>query len=897
MKLPAVWLVAAFAAGILLRVAAPVSLSIGLAGAALLILSSILLLKFSQNLWIVWLVALCAWVAIGFSAAAIEHDFAPAGSIAQLIDSGRIDASEPLRWRGRLREEPMRLLWGERYEIDLESVEVAAREASISGGLRVNYYTNPRHQESLPVLRAGDRVEALLRARLPRNFMNPGAFDLRGLLAREAIDVVGSLRSAELLRKIDAPPLSIRYELARIRGALLERIDSEFGATPDRAAVLRAMLLGDRTFVDSKVSLEFQKTGAYHVLVVAGLHVGALCVFLLWLGRKLHARPWLTALVTLAVLAAYVGIVQDRPPILRAALMAGLFLAARPLRRHIELLNTVAVAALMLLFWHPSALRDASFELSFLAAGVIAGLALPWIDRTAAPYLAGLNHLGDVTRDLSFAPRVAQFRLDLRVASNFAATWLPAFLAGHSDRLVAAPIRFALRLWEMFVLSFALQCGMLALLALEFHRVSLAGPLSNIPAVLLTGVIVPIGFLTLWLSFVWQRLASVPGALLGVLVKWLLASVHWFAVLPRVSYRIPDPPVWLMVGWMAALVGLCAFARANRIERGRRRRGRAERSPRRVSHEGTRRKASGYLRAGEKIVAGAFAVLTLAAATYPFRPRIERGKLQVTVLDVGQGDSIFAAFPDGRTMLVDGGGEAGSERIGGYRAGFDVGEQVVAPYLWSRGIKRIDVVTLTHAHHDHLDGLHAVLNDFRVGELWVGPDVESKAYEELIAQATSVGVRVVHKRRPEDMRFGGVEEEVLWPGDAKEVAAAANNDSVTLRICDGEKRFLLTGDIEQKAEKELITEGAPLAADFLKVPHHGSKTSSTEEFLAAVAPRVAVVSVGEGNVYGQPNPAVLERYERDGVRLLRTDRDGAVTATTDGHSFDVTTYRESHRPE
>ncbi|MFZ0634017.1 MAG: ComEC family competence protein, partial [Candidatus Acidiferrales bacterium] len=323
MKLPAVWLAAAFAAGILLRIAAPARLPIGLAAAAILILCGSLLLKFSRNPWIAWLIALGAWAAIGFAASAIEHDFAPAGSIARLIDPGRIDTSEPLRWRGRLREEPMRLPWGERYEIDLESVEVAAREVSISGGLRVNYYTNPRHQKSLPVLRAGDRVEALLRARPPRNFMDPGAFDLRGLLAREGIDVVGSLRSAELLRKIDAPPLTIRYELARIRGALLERIDSEFAATPDRAAVLRAMLLGDRTFVDSNVSVEFQKTGAYHVLVVAGLHVGALCVFLLWLGRKLHAPPWLTAIVTLAALAAYAGIVQDRPPILRAALMAG----------------------------------------------------------------------------------------------------------------------------------------------------------------------------------------------------------------------------------------------------------------------------------------------------------------------------------------------------------------------------------------------------------------------------------------------------------------------------------------------------------------------------------------------------------------------------------------------
>jgi len=161
----------------------------------------------------------------------------------------------------------------------------------------------------------------------------------------------------------------LAHRLARVRGNLLARLDATFADKPEQAAILRAMLLGDRQFVDSDVAVDFQKTAAFHVLVVAGLHVGALCAFLLWLGRRLRFPSWLAALVTLAALAFYTGMVQDRPPVLRAALMAALYVCARPLFRRAEIVNTVAIAALVLLVWRPSALADESFELSFLAAG------------------------------------------------------------------------------------------------------------------------------------------------------------------------------------------------------------------------------------------------------------------------------------------------------------------------------------------------------------------------------------------------------------------------------------------------------------------------------------------------------------------------------------------------
>lgn len=877
MKLPTLWIVAAFISGIALANYAPISSRFWLGVIAVAIPLATVLLERNRPAF-AWVCVLALWLAIGGLALRVEQAAVPANHVTHLIAQNRLDPTIPLRWRGRLREDPTIFPWGRRYEIDLESVELAGALVPVSGGLRASLYGDKQLTGAPDGLRAGYRVEALLRARPPRNFLDPGAFDLHDSLARQKIDLTGSLRTGELLRLIDRPAPTLAHRIARARGALLAKLDSLFASQPERAAVLRAMLLGDRSFVDTETVTAFQKTSAYHVLVVAGLHVGAFAVVLFWIGRRLRLPMPTTILLTLAALAAYVAVVQDRPPILRAALMAALYLVARPLFRRIDLLNTIALAALILLLWRPSSLLDSSFELSFVAAAVIAGLALPWMDRTSAPYLAGLAHLGDVTRDATHPPKVAQFRLDLRAAARFVAVRLPARAAAHANALVTAPARAGLRLWEIALLSFVIQWGMLPLLSLDFHRISLAGPISNIPAVILTGLIVPLGFFTLLVALFWASAAAVFARLLGALVASLLGIVEWFSRRPHLSSRIPGPPLWLVVAFFAAFICLAAAARiVARARQGRHAR-RAQPPP---------------IRPFEWVSCLALSALTLLVATHPFPPRLEHGKLEVTVLDVGQGDSIFVAYPDGRTMLVDGGGQAGSEFGGGYHTGVDVGEQVVSPYLWSRGLKRLDVVALTHAHHDHLDGLHAVLENFRVGELWLGRMEQTPALEAFLHEARREGIAIRQERQGERFNWSDVEGEILWPSDPTPVAEVSNDDSLVIRLQQGVVSFLLPGDIQQHVEDGLVRDHAFLSANFLKVPHHGSKTSSTELFLSAVSPRFAVFSVGDANPFGHPAEAIVERYRRAGVRLFRTDEDGAITAITDGDALSVHSFAES----
>jgi competence protein ComEC len=525
MKLPAVWIFAALASGIGIAMRWPGSLRLWAAAVGVAILAGAVL-AWRNFVYPAWILALVAWLALGGFSVGVERVTLPQNHISRFVAQNQIDLSVPLRWRGRLREDPMALPWGHRYEIDLEQVETAGVIVPVSGGLRLNFYSGTHAADPPADLRAGYRIEVLAKAKPPRNFLDPGAIDIRGMLARQGVDLLGSLRSGELLQVIDRPAPTISQRLARARGNLLARLDSLFADQPERGAILRAMLLGDRSFVDTKVVEAFQKTAAYHVLVIAGLHVGALVVFLLWLGRRLRLPASVVSVAVFLALLAYVGIGQDRPPILRAALMAALYLQARPLFRRVDLLNTIAIAAMILLVARPSSLFDSSFQLSFLAAGVIAALAIPWMERSSAPYRNGLNHLGDVTRDAGHAPKIAQFRIELRAAARWLGARLPQRVASRMNSLLSLPIRAGLRLWEIVLLSLVIQAGMLPLLARDFHRVSLAGPLSNIPAVILTGVIVPLGFLALLSTFIGSRVAMVLAKFLSWCVGMLLATIQ-----------------------------------------------------------------------------------------------------------------------------------------------------------------------------------------------------------------------------------------------------------------------------------------------------------------------------------------------------------------------------------
>ena len=871
MRLPAAALAAMFACGAVLGQSAWLShviasrafLFSGFAAAlALIALGGVLVVR--DHLGLAGVSSLAAWLLLGTLGAGIASEPRPANHILTLIERGQVGLETPLRWHGQLRDEPAKLPWGNGYEIDLTGVEFRGEMLATRGGLRVNF--TPQPNQAVPDVHAGDGVVALVEARRPQVFRDPGAFDRRAYLEQQDIHLVATLRGPELLERDGTSRATAATLLSRVRARLRNEVDELFSQNPQTAAVLRAMLLGDRSFVDRAEATNFQKTGVFHVLVVAGLHVGAFTAFLFWAARKLRLAPFWTALAALTFICSYVGVVEARPPVLRAALMAALVLIGHLYFRRLDLLNSAAIAALVLLVAKPLAVRDSSFQLTFLAMGSIAGLALPWLEETVQPYVRALRGWRDVTRDAAHTPHAAQFRIDLRAALRWLSGKLPAIAEKPACDGVVRALAVSLRAWELLIITLALQLGMLPLMAGDFHRVAMSAPVVNLVAVPLTGIIVPLGFLALGSALVVPMIGKVLAIPVGWCVVLLIHIVDWFARFPRWSYRIPGPPFWLIVVFFTAAAMMCFAVRGIHLR---------SRWPART--------------AGMVLAASAAAI-----ATFPFSPSWSRGKLELTVLDVGQGDSLLVISPRGKTMLIDAGGTFGGFSGHEEHNGPDPGEDAVSPYLWSRGIQKLDIVALTHAHQDHIGGLTAVLQNFRVGTLMLGREESSPALAKLENFARREKIPIVHETRGTTFAWDGAEARFLWPEPAQDamLTEPKNDDSLVLHLKYGNREFLLPGDAEKQAENSILSQddGATLQADVLKVGHHGSKNSTMTEFLSAVHPSIAIISAGENNPYGHPSPELLARLQSAGAKILRTDRNGAVQVLTDGKALETRCY-------
>ena len=713
-----------------------------------------------------------------------------------------------------------------------------------------------RDGETPPELSYGQLVEVEARVRKVGSYRNPGSFDFAIWAARRNLYwnaiMHGGGRPKVLPGRCGSRFFAMVYWL---RTAALRRIEQLYKGDEKNRGLMQGILIGDSTKMEKMWTDDFRRTGTYHTLVISGLHVTVLAAVFLFLLR-ICFLPELPALViACAATWLYAFVSGWGAPAVRAASGLTLFLIARYFHRRGRVLNLLAAIALAYLLADPGQMFEASFELTFLAVVAIAVLATPLLDRSSTPYTRSLREINDTSRDLHLAPRVAQFHVELRLIAETL-----SYYTGLAQRRLQSAMALLLRVgyfaWEMAVISTVVQIGVALPMAICFHRISFSGFSANIIIVPLLAAVVPIGFLAVFTG--WGFPATVAG--------WLLALAQavaaWHARLEP-NWRVPDPPLWLDVAFVAALL---AFSVAIR-------RGRMWRWP----------------------TGAAVAVLFTLVLVHPFPPQIAPGMLELTAIDVGQGDSLFVAFPDGHMMLVDGGGfpPMGRKR----QPRLDIGEDVVSPWLWSRSIRRLDVIVATHAHEDHVLGLHAIIDNFHPRELWTGASPPSPVQDALVAHARRAGMRVRLMHVGDTFRFGEAHGTALAPvADYVPADTPGNNDSLVLRLEYGHRSFLLTGDMESPIEDRLVMDGTLRHTDVLKVGHHGSRTSSTGPFLDALHPAFALISDGVDNLFHHPHQQVLDRLAAHHMEVLRTDTVGLITVRTDGQHVTIETWEDDLKP-
>lgn len=817
---------------------------------------------------VVWVPLAALWLLLGAWSVEMEPQPARSPALLALSDGllrtveGTVSDVSPARSDVEQSvDEPSTAATSERIDLrgaTLEEVgDAVDRQVPVDGGVRLTVRRADGSADLSQPFQCGERVRAVVRLLPAETYHDPGVWSRADYLLDEGIAASSSVRMERVERLGISPGVYFTCRVnewqhamtARLLAlpAAMRRFPAPLRLSEDDAVMLAAMVAGDRTYLTHSLRVGFERTGSFHMLVVSGFHLAIVAGCIFWLARRLRLGRVPATLVTLGASFGYALFTGFATPVQRSLWMVALYLVGRLVYRERSPLNVIGFAALCLLVVNPRSLFDSSFQMTLLAVVAIAGIALPLLRSTIHPYVAATRDLRLIALDVKLPPHIAAFRVAMRMVAGKLQRAANPLAAWQAFPWVA---RFLIRAVELVVVSCVIELAMTLPMAVYFHRITLFALPVNMLILPLLLVLMPAALLTLAALLAWPAAAKVPAALVALTLHFGVWLVHLFGSMTLGDFRIASPMLWQIAVFCLLLGGAIALAYSG------------EKLPR--------------------LRGAAWAALLLAgvAAVAPRPVERPRNALFVEAIDVGQGDSLLLITPDGKTLLVDAGGFGGGPREAAQD--FDIGEEVVSPALWARGIRRLDAVALSHAHSDHMGGMAAVLRNFRPRELWIGNNPHFAAYDALLAEAATLHVQVRSFRAGDGFAFGGAQVEVLAPfRDYQPQAEPGNNDSLVLHVAYGGTSVMLEGDAEEPIERAMLAE-PDLESTLLKVGHHGSTTSTRPEFLKRVAPQWAVISCGAHNRFGHPRPEVLAELEAAHARTLRTDMNGASCFVLDG---------------
>jgi competence protein ComEC len=746
--------------------------------------------------------------------------------------------SGPVKWRitGIVDAAPVITEHRMKFLLRAESLCDGAGSTAVSGKIQVTV------AGTAVALAAGDRVMLQSRLRPFRNFNNPGGFDYRRYMAFAGVRVRAFCSGGEVTVLERLPLAGFNDRLSRYREAVAALIEGR--GRPKDQAVLKALVIGRRDAIPPELREAFNRAGVGHLLAISGLHIGIVAM------GFFRSFSWLLARFEVLLWHAWT-------------------------RKGAALLSLAAVMGYGLLAgMSPSTQRAVAMAAVFLGAFVV----------EREPELYNTLALAALVILIAHPPALFAVSFQLSFAAVF---WILFGLRGAAAASGAPAERFAGSLWAVglrrlgiFIwVSLLAFLGSLPLVMVYFNQISLVGLAANCLFVPLIGfVVVPLGVVGAGLLAFSPLLAELAFGIALFILGWGLTGVEWVAGWPWAAVKTVTPSSLEVVCFYAFLWGGLCWLRAART----------------IAPEGASTATEGC-RPRKALAALVLALALLTAAGdigYWCYQRFWRSDLRVTVLDVQQGSCVLVEFPGGHCMLIDGGGFSDNTR-------FDIGQRVVAPFLWRRKIRTLDTLALSHPDSDHLNGLLYIAQHFNIKRVWsnheAGENTGYQVFREILDRRA-----IPHpdfRTLPRSARIGGVAVEVLYPPAdfsakrARDGWRNTNNNSLVLRLRLGDHTFLFPGDIMAPAEAELVRTIRPALGDAVLVaPHHGSRTSSTPAFLNWSRPKTVVIS-SRGGVRGQqPHPKVLARYRALNAAVYTTFNHGAVAFATDGRRLRIDPY-------
>ncbi len=711
----------------------------------------------------------------------------------------RVQASgTPVTVEGVISARPSVAPEGSRLTVRAERVIRGERAEPASGNLLLHV------SEGDVSLSRGDRIRFVSRVSLPRLLGLPGEFDYSRYLALHGISATGRVASQNEIVLIRAAAVDSVQRTIDVAARHLG--DAIRSSIPDErvSSVLTALLIGDQRRIPRDLADSYTRAGVNHILSISGFHVGIIAAFIslvmAWLLTRFEypALHWnvhrIALLIAVPTMVAYLFLTGSAPATARSVIMLTVFALALFSERGRDSLNTLLLAAFILVATNPPTLFDVSFQLSFISLwGIL--LAVPLI---------------------------------MKCTENVGSGWLRGAIQFVAASAAASTVTL---LPVLFIFKVASFNGILT----NFLIVPLLGygaVLAGFIAMPLVALLPSTADLLLW-----------PAAALVAVANRLII---WCSSLPVLTFH--SITGWDMLFFLLFMTCIT------------------------------------FMRSRLLLLVSALMIPVTAFALHLHASTSADGRLHITMLSVGQAESMLVRLPDGSTLLVDGGGYL-------HDTGHDFGQRVLAPALGALHVGRIDKMIATHDHPDHSGGLPFIIKNFTVGEFWSGTGVSDGIQTELnrlkVPQRTVAAGDVITLPGP-------VVITVLSPaGPARTAAgsdeAGVNEQSLVFRLSYGAFSMIFCADAGFDAEQRMRAGRHDLKSTVLKVGHHGSRFSTSEEFLEQVKPALALISAGAGNRFGLPSTRTVELLRSKGIRLYRTDLDGTIEIVSDGIGWTVST--------